>query len=176
MNWEAERHDWSEISPDLAKVPELLENLLYGVDAAAVDHAHWRLNDLVAHNQVLMPGSPEVASVLIQALPGLAARNKLWALELLGQFLAGTFPPTAAAPEVVSRMIEEMAFVVPPAAQMFQYGTEDEASLCVDILEMSALQDPRQGPRISFLFRKFSARGESEKEFMNHRTWDLAWQ
>lgn len=159
MNWEIERHEWLKISPSLGVLPDLLVRLLGCNDSSEANRIYWELDFLLVPNQVLKPGSPEVASCLVQLLPEFANEARVWVLELLSQFAAGSVGPTAATPALVERMVSELAFVIPQAAQILQYGDETESSLCVDILEICYEHVPNQRQRIEFLFREYAMRG-----------------
>lgn len=161
MNWEIMRHEWAEISPGrLESFPDIIQSFLESCDSKEANAQYWKLDSMLAPNQVLMPGSPEAASCIIQLLPDFASGAREWALELLAQFSAGTIGRTAADPEVVKRMAEELTFAIPQAAQILQYGTAAEAMLCVDLLENCYEHSPGQRHRIEFLFSEYAKTGD----------------
>lgn len=154
------RHGWAEISPRLENFPDIIQSFLESEDPKEANGLYWKMDSMLAPNQVLMPGSPEAASCIIQLLPEFSDGAREWALELLAQFSAGTIGPTTADPEVVRRMADELIFAIPYAAQILQYGTLAEAMLCVDLLENCYEHSPSQRRRIEFLFSQYAKTGE----------------
>lgn len=164
MNWDLERHDWARISNQVVIVPQLLEQLVSCSDADQADWLYWQLDFLLVHNQVVKPGSAEAATYLVQVLPMCTAVSRVWVLELLAQFASGSMGRTAALPHVVEALRQALVYAIPQAAQILQYGNENERYHCVDILEACFDIAPEQRKRIRFLFDKFANSGPNPRK------------
>jgi hypothetical protein len=159
--WEIDRYDWRNLRAQgtADRVPEAIMQLVRAKTQEEAEGAYWKIDNTVVVQGALHESAVPTARCLVIGLQQCTAAARPRILELLVQ-LAGGEPSReelARGNDSLARhCVRELYLAAGCFLALFETGTEEEKSFCVDLLGLCAREYPELRSRVHWYLTRYA--------------------